>query len=102
MVPGDKAKARGYFEAARQSFEQWLTNKPTNELWPELHALAHIAQNDAALGRKGIRNSRSMAAQLHIVRRSTIHSARLQTFKRCLQSFTCGVANAMPLFSSLP
>ena len=41
-------------------------------------------------------------AQLRIVRRSTIHGARVQTFKRCLQSLTCGVANAMLLFNSLP
>jgi len=61
---GDKAKARGYFEAARQSFEQWLTNKPTNELWPELHALAYIAEIDAALGRKedAIREAQSAVA----------------------------------------
>ena len=98
---GDKAKARGYFEAARQSFEQWLTNKPTNELWPELHALAYIAEIDAALGRKedAIREARSAVAYCQAQHN---HSTRLQTFKRCLQSFTCGVANAMPLFSSLP
>jgi serine/threonine protein kinase/Flp pilus assembly protein TadD len=58
---GDKEKARGYFEAARQSFEQWLANKPPNEPWRELLALAYIAEIDAALGRKedAIREARN-------------------------------------------
>jgi TolB-like protein/predicted Zn-dependent protease len=60
---GDKEKARGYFEAARQSFEQWLANKPPNEPWlpRKSLALAYIAEIDAALGRKedAIREARS-------------------------------------------
>jgi tetratricopeptide (TPR) repeat protein len=58
---GDKEKARRYFEVARQSFEQWLANKPPNEPWRELLALAYIAEIDAALGRKedAIREARN-------------------------------------------
>jgi serine/threonine protein kinase/tetratricopeptide (TPR) repeat protein len=59
----DKEKARGYFEAARQSFEQWLANKPPNEPWSPRKslALAYIAEIDAALGRTedAIREGRS-------------------------------------------
>jgi tetratricopeptide (TPR) repeat protein len=64
---GDKEKARGYFEAARQSFEQWLGNKPTDDpyySWRKSHALAYIAESDAALGRKedAVREGRSAVA----------------------------------------
>jgi tetratricopeptide (TPR) repeat protein len=61
---GDKEKARGHFEAARQNFEQWLANKPANDPWRESHALAYIAESDAALGRKedAIREARSAVA----------------------------------------
>jgi serine/threonine protein kinase len=61
---GNKEKARDYFEAARQSFEEWLANKPTNEYWRQAYALAYIAESDAALGRKedAIREARSAVA----------------------------------------
>jgi TolB-like protein len=64
---GDKETARGYFEAARHSFEQWLANKPTNDAyqpWYESHALAFIAEIDAALGHKddAIREMQSAVA----------------------------------------
>jgi serine/threonine-protein kinase len=60
----DKEKARGYFEAARQNFEQWLAKKPINEPWRESHALAYLAEIDAALGRKedAIRDARTAVA----------------------------------------
>jgi serine/threonine protein kinase/tetratricopeptide (TPR) repeat protein len=61
---GEKEKASGYFETARQSFEQWLAKKPTNDPWRESHALAYIAESDAALGRKNdaIREAQSAIA----------------------------------------
>ena len=53
---GEKEKARGYFEAARSLFEEWLAKKPARNSygasWVESHSLAYIAEIDAALGRK--------------------------------------------------
>ena len=53
---GEKEKARGYFEAARRLFEEWLAKKPERNSWEtswvESHVLAYIAEIDAALGRK--------------------------------------------------
>jgi tetratricopeptide (TPR) repeat protein len=44
---GDKEKARGYFEAARPAFEEFLAKHPDRTL-----SLVYIAEIDAALGRK--------------------------------------------------
>jgi TolB-like protein len=54
---GEKEKARGYFEAARQLFEESLAKNTEHDFWSldswyESHALAYIAEIDAALGRK--------------------------------------------------
>ena len=61
---GDKENARTYFESARDSFKRWLDDKPPNEPWRESHALAYIAECDAALGRKdeAIREAQSAIA----------------------------------------
>jgi serine/threonine protein kinase/tetratricopeptide (TPR) repeat protein len=61
---GDKKTARGYFEAARDSFERWLASKPKNEPFRESNALAYIAESNAALGRRedAIREARSAVA----------------------------------------
>ena len=78
---GDNEKVRGYFEAARQSFEQWLTNKPPNDPWRESHALAYIAEIDAALGRKedAIREARSAVAYCQAQHNPWGASADIQT-----------------------
>jgi tetratricopeptide (TPR) repeat protein len=49
---GEKEKARGYFEAARRLFEESLAKNTEHDSWFESHALAYIAEIDAALGRK--------------------------------------------------
>jgi TolB-like protein/Tfp pilus assembly protein PilF len=52
---GEIEKARGYFESARQIFDQALNaeHKSWNDSpWIDSHALAYIAEVDAALGRK--------------------------------------------------
>jgi TolB-like protein/Tfp pilus assembly protein PilF len=49
---GDKEKSRSYFEAARTTLKGWLAKKPPYTIWWESHALAYIAEVDAALGRK--------------------------------------------------
>ena len=78
---GDNEKVRGYFEAARQSFEQWLANKPPNDPWRESHALAYIAEIDAALGRKedAIREARSAVAYCQAQHNPWGASADIQT-----------------------
>jgi serine/threonine protein kinase/Tfp pilus assembly protein PilF len=52
---GEKEKARGYFEAARPNFEQWLAKIQKHHTfansWWESHSLGYIAEIDAALGR---------------------------------------------------
>lgn len=63
---GEAEKARGYFEAARPDFEEWLAKNPTSAgLNPMLqsHSSAYIAEIDAALGRRGdaIREGRNIA-----------------------------------------
>jgi len=62
---GEKERARGYFEAARPRFEEWLAkhqwqNNPIDS-WRNSHALAYIAEIDAAAGRKedAIREARN-------------------------------------------
>jgi tetratricopeptide (TPR) repeat protein len=65
---GENEKARGYFEAARRSFEEWLATNPANNplrAWFESHAQAYIAEIDAALGRKddAIREARDTIAR---------------------------------------
>jgi tetratricopeptide (TPR) repeat protein len=61
---GETDKALSYFEAARQSFEQWLVKKTVKEPWPESHAQMYIAEIDAALGHKedAIREGRDAVA----------------------------------------
>ena len=53
---GEKEKARGYFEAARPNFDQWLAKIQKHHTfansWWESHSLGYIAEIDAALGRK--------------------------------------------------
>src|SRR5262249_10781809 len=55
---GEKEKARGYFEAARQKFEGWLATKDAalgrkdDASWRGSHSQAYIAEIDAALGGK--------------------------------------------------
>ena len=49
---GEKEKARGYFEAARRLFEESLAKNTQHDSWFESHALAYIAEIDAARGRK--------------------------------------------------
>jgi TolB-like protein len=76
---GEKEKARGYFEAARAQLEAWLGKKDAaqnlnpNTHWFEAHALAHIAEIDAALGRKedAIREGRK-AVELWPLKRHAI------------------------------
>ena len=64
---GEQEKARGYFEAARSKFEEWLAENPGHGssllAWFESHAPAYIAEIDAALGRKddAIREGRDVA-----------------------------------------
>jgi serine/threonine protein kinase/Tfp pilus assembly protein PilF len=64
---GEKEKNHGYFEAARPRFEEWLAKHEGQNTWVDLsmwrrpHALAYIAEIDAALGRKedAIREARN-------------------------------------------
>jgi len=60
---GEQQKARGYFEAARPLFEEWLAKNPGDSSWHGSHAPAYIAEIDAALGRKedAIREGRHIA-----------------------------------------
>src|SRR5438067_3597225 len=63
---GEAEKARGYFEAARPDFEEWLAKNPTSiahDPWLESHSSAYIAEIDAALAHKedAIREARNVA-----------------------------------------
>jgi TolB-like protein/Tfp pilus assembly protein PilF len=63
---GEAEKARGYFEAARPDFEEWLAKSPASmglNPWLQSHSSAYIAEIDAALGRKedAIREGRNVA-----------------------------------------
>jgi TolB-like protein/Tfp pilus assembly protein PilF len=49
---GQQEKARGYFEVARTKSEAWLAKNPQQASIYEARALANIAVDDAALGRK--------------------------------------------------
>jgi tetratricopeptide (TPR) repeat protein len=75
---GDKEKARGYFEAARPAFEQWLAKKPGRNSpsisWFECHSTAYIAEIDAALGRKedAIREGRNAVEHWPLKRDATL------------------------------
>jgi tetratricopeptide (TPR) repeat protein len=48
---GEKEKARGYFEAARQNLVEFLARDSGMSHWRTAHAPAYIAEIDAALGR---------------------------------------------------
>jgi tetratricopeptide (TPR) repeat protein len=63
---GKAEEARGYFEAARPNFEEWLAKNPASigiNRWLQSHSSAYIAEIDAALGRKedAIREGRKIA-----------------------------------------
>lgn len=49
---GQQEKARGYFEAARTNSDAWLAKNPQQATIYEARALANIAVDDAALGRR--------------------------------------------------
>ncbi len=70
---GEKEKARGYFEAARQIFEEALAKNAEPKSWVDSHAPAYIAEIDAALGRKddAIREARK-AVELWPLRRNAV------------------------------
>jgi TolB-like protein/Tfp pilus assembly protein PilF len=79
---GEKEKARGYFEAARPLFEEWLAKNPpatTLDSWHGSHAPAYIAEIDAALGRKAdaIREGRDVA-KLWPLQRDALIGADIQ------------------------
>ena len=67
----EKEKARSYFESARQIFEETLAKNANS--WIESHALAYIAEVDAALGRKddAIREGRK-AIELWPLKRNAV------------------------------
>jgi TolB-like protein/class 3 adenylate cyclase/Tfp pilus assembly protein PilF len=71
---GEKEKARGYFEAARPLFEEWLTEGPEPSFWRDSHAPACIAEIDAALGRKedAIREARNALAAWPLSRNAAV------------------------------
>ena len=68
---GETEKARGYFESARQIFEETLAKNANS--WIESHARAYIAEVDAALGRKedAIREGRK-AVELWPLKRDAV------------------------------
>ncbi|PYL05965.1 MAG: hypothetical protein DME33_14930, partial [Verrucomicrobia bacterium] len=70
---GEKEKARGYFESARQIFEEALAKNAEHNSWDESHGPAYIAEIDAALGRKGdaIREGRK-AVELWPLKRNAV------------------------------
>jgi tetratricopeptide (TPR) repeat protein len=82
---GGKEKARGYFEAARPNFEQWLVkNQKHNTLansWWQSHSLGYIAEIDAALGRKedAIREAKSAVERWSLKRDARI-APNIETF----------------------
>jgi TolB-like protein/class 3 adenylate cyclase len=49
---GQQEKARGYFETARTNSDAWLAKNPQQASIYEARAMANIAADDAALGRK--------------------------------------------------
>ena len=71
---GEKEKARGYFEAARQGFEEWSAKNPAYYSWFKAHALGYIAEMDAALGRKedAIREGRNAVELWPLTRNARI------------------------------
>jgi len=70
---GEKEKARGYFESARQIFEEALAKNAEHNSWDDSHAPAYIAEIDAALGRKddAIREGRK-AVELWPLKRNAV------------------------------
>lgn len=51
-LQGQTEKARGYFEEARIASEAWMTQHPNEKTIFEARPMAHIAEADAAVGRK--------------------------------------------------
>jgi TolB-like protein/Tfp pilus assembly protein PilF len=78
---GEKEKSRGYFQAARQSFQQWFATHPAKDRWYESHAQVYIAEIDAALGRKddAIREAQDTIAAWP-ERRDALLASDLQAF----------------------
>jgi TolB-like protein/Tfp pilus assembly protein PilF len=76
----DKKKARGYFEGARDNFEESLAQN-VRDSWFEAHALAYIAEIDAGLGRKedAIREGRK-AVELWPVNRDAVLGQDVATY----------------------
>jgi serine/threonine protein kinase/Tfp pilus assembly protein PilF len=76
----DKEKARGYFEGARDNFEESLAQN-VRDSWFEAHALAYIAEIDAGLGRKedAIREGRK-AVELWPVNRDAVLGQDVATY----------------------
>jgi serine/threonine protein kinase/tetratricopeptide (TPR) repeat protein len=82
---GEKDKARGYFEAARPNFEQWVAKNQKHNTyansWWQSHSLGYIAEIDAALGRKedAIREAKS-AVELWSLKRNARIAPHLEIF----------------------
>jgi len=82
---GETEKARGYFEAARPNFEQWLAKIQKHHTfansWWESHSLGYIAEIDAALGRKedAIREAKS-AVELWSLKRDATIAPHMEIF----------------------
>ena len=78
---GEKEKAGGYFESARQIFDQALAQNGAHNSWIDSLARAYIAEVDAALGRKddAIREGRK-ALELWPLKRNAVIAPDVATY----------------------